>query len=79
MAENSNKWLCIGGSEHGKWIEKNEFHEVYPYEGNFLRPHIYRPRNLLNPQTRKNEYFYVLTTIDDIRASELLERELIDN
>lgn len=34
MSINSGKWLCIGGSESGKWIEQNEFHEVHPYNNN---------------------------------------------
>ncbi|MEO4110529.1 hypothetical protein [Acinetobacter pittii] len=79
MSVNSGKLLCIGGDEHGKWIEKKEFHEVYPHEGYFLRPHTYEPRNLLNPLSQKEELYYVIKSLGDDRAVELLKRVLTNN
>ncbi|HFX6477059.1 hypothetical protein [Acinetobacter baumannii] len=66
MSINAGKWLCIGGSESGKWIEQAEFHEVHPYN-NPLRPDIYRPKALMNPQTNQIETFYVLTALNEER------------
>lgn len=76
MVSNSDKWLCIGGAEHGKWVERKTFFEVYPHDGNFLRPHIYKPQILLNPITNKEETFYLLTTLKEDRIPELLSRAL---
>lgn len=67
MSINSVKWLCIGGSEAGKWIDQAEFHEVHPFDNNPLRPHIYRPKQLINPQTSQIETFYVLTELPEDR------------
>ncbi|MHC3046326.1 hypothetical protein C7G91_08015 [Acinetobacter nosocomialis] len=76
MSINSGKWLCIGGSESGKWIEQNEFHEVHPYNNNPLRPHIYRPKMLLNPHTNEKENFYVLTDLHEDRYEDALNEAL---
>ncbi|AWO16102.1 MULTISPECIES: hypothetical protein [Acinetobacter calcoaceticus/baumannii complex] len=66
MSVNSGKWLCIGGSESGKWIDQKEFHEVHPYNTP-LRPHIYRPEQLINPYTNQKETFYVLSDLSKDR------------
>lgn len=76
MNNNLNKWLCIGGHEHGKWIEQKEFHEVYPHDDNFLRPHTYRPSRLINPITKKEQTFYLLTNLDKERIPLLIIRAL---
>ncbi|MDA3556654.1 hypothetical protein MKL42_03855 [Acinetobacter sp. AOR15_HL] len=76
MSINSRKWLCIGGSESGKWIEQDEFHEVHPYNNNPLRPHIYRPKKLLNPNTNQKEIFYVLTDLPEDRYDYALKDAL---
>ncbi|ARG37460.1 hypothetical protein C7G54_12155 [Acinetobacter baumannii] len=76
MSINSGKWLCIGGSESGKWVEQDEFHEVHPYNNNPLRPHIYRPIKLLNPHTNQKEIFYVLTDLPEDRYDYALKYAL---
>lgn len=76
MGNNFDKWLCIGGAEQGNWVEKHTFFEVYPHDGNPLRPHIYKPKTLLNPITNREETFYVLTTLKEDRIPLLLSRAI---
>ncbi|WP_343501222.1 hypothetical protein [Acinetobacter baumannii] len=57
MSINSGKWLCIGGSESGKWGEQDVFLEVHPNNNNPLKPNIYRPKILINSITNEKKNF----------------------
>ncbi|MDC4500957.1 hypothetical protein ACSHU8_05290 [Acinetobacter baumannii] len=66
------KLLCIGGGDNGKFVEHKEFHQIF-IDGMFLEPETYKPRYLINPETKQNELFYVLTDLSDQQASKILE------
>ncbi|MDC5195564.1 hypothetical protein ABB173_02765 [Acinetobacter baumannii] len=71
MTLHSNKLLCVGGEENGKFIENIGTHEVYP-DGFFLKPETYKPKTLINPRNNKEELFYVLNDLTDSEANEQL-------
>ncbi|ENU4018502.1 hypothetical protein [Acinetobacter baumannii] len=64
------KLLCIGG-DNGKFVEHKEFHQIF-IDGMFLEPETYKPTYLMNPLTKGEELFFVLTDLTRSEAEEIL-------
>lgn len=69
------KLLCIGGGDNGKFVEHKEFHQIF-IDGMFLEPETYKPTYLMNPLTKGEELFFVLTDLTRSEAEVILEKML---
>nr|EKX0519318.1 hypothetical protein [Acinetobacter baumannii]EKX0523677.1 hypothetical protein [Acinetobacter baumannii]EKX0532252.1 hypothetical protein [Acinetobacter baumannii]EKY1460044.1 hypothetical protein [Acinetobacter baumannii] len=77
MALTFKKLLCIGG-DNGKFVEYKEFHQIF-IDGMFLEPETYKPTYLINPLTKQEELFFVLTDLTASEAEKVLAKLLKKN